>query len=245
MIRFKEKIQALKKENQRLFPSLTSNGHPVLKIKKQLTEDELKKIIQQYSVFSYEAIHMLLDAMIRCHTWPILCNELQENIEEEKGKFTRGVPHLEIMRQGYLQELRIDTTDVTPLNVTAEFISKMKKTFRGHNVPFLCGALMALEGTAIEEFCIMDQIVNDYCRKAKIPTSELILTKEYIEGHKDFEIGHESHLIESASSYVDENNYSDVKEGYTTVCFLISNWWNGLAMEVEPKITSDELYPVN
>jgi hypothetical protein len=230
-----KKIASLKNESKSLFPALTLSGNPMIVDIENLSSYQIRKVIEQYSMFSNEAIHMLLDAMIRSYQWPILFSEIQENIEEEKGKFTEGVPHLEMMRMGYAGELGIDTTSVESFQSTESFLMQMKKIFRSNDLPFLCGALIAFEGVAIEEFAILEEIVKDYCSKSSIPPESLKLTRSYIEGHREFEIGHESHLIESASSYINDTNFDQVREGYMKVCFTIANWWISLYQNITDK----------
>lgn len=233
MIRFNEKITSLKAESKNTFPALTVEKNPVVLSIDKLSFNQNKRIIEQYSIFSNEAIHMLLDGMIRTYKWPIFFREIQENIEEEMGKYTNSVPHLEIMRVGYSQELGIDTENLVPIRETELFISRMRKIFRSKDLPFLCGALIAFEGIAIEEFEILDKIIIGFCKKGEISLDSLDLTRSYIDGHKDFEIGHESHLIESASSYIEENNFEHVRDGYMNLCMIISNWWINLEKEIK------------
>jgi len=225
------KISQLKEEVKRTHLSLTLSGNPFC-LDEELSVQQLKRVIQQYSVFSNEAIHCLLDAMIRSYEWPIFYKEIEENIEEEKGKFTNGVPHLEMMRKGYLEELKIDTTEVFLGLSTHKFISSLRRIFRSNDLPFLCGAVVSFESVAIEEFHILEKIIKNYCSKREISYEDSTVTRSYVEGHKDFEIEHESHLIESASAYINEENYEKFREGVLTTTECISTWWKELYEEI-------------
>jgi hypothetical protein len=177
---------------------------------------------------------MLVDAMIRDHDWKKLYEEIQENIAEEKGKDTRGIPHLEMMRQGYLKDLGIETEDIEYSAVTQAFLKQMRRIFNNNDNAFSAGALLALEGTAIFEFHILDKIVKEYDRKqgsGKVSDSTVTLTNLYIDGHKDFEIGHEAHLRESIQPYIHEGNIHKMVRGYFNVCLTMNTWWGQLAAE--------------
>lgn len=224
----KSSVIKLKDEISEIFPELTLAKNPVVLNIDQQNSIYLKNIIEQYSLFSAEAIHMLLDASLKSYKWPILCKELEENIEEEKGKFTDGIPHLEIMRIGYLKDLSIDTSTVEPNQATSYFLTNMIKIFNNNDLAYLAGALVAFEGIAIEEFYILDEIVKEYCRKNSITLDDSSITMLYINSHKEFEIDHEAHLIEAALTYIDLTNIEEFKKGYRNVCKIMSDWWTKL-----------------
>jgi hypothetical protein len=221
-------ILKLKNEISEIFSELTLCKNPVVLNIKQQDSQYSKNIIGQYSLFSVEAIHMLLDASIKTYKWPILHKEIEENIEEEKGKFTNGVPHLEIMRTGYLKDLNIDISVITPIQATSYFLTDMRKIFKENNLAYIAGALVAFEGIAIEEFHILDKIVEDYCKKNNIFLSDTSNTILYINSHKEFEIGHEAHLIEAVLPYINTENIKEFKKGYRKVCKVMANWWSCL-----------------
>jgi hypothetical protein len=224
----KSEVIKLKDEISEIFPALTLSKNPVVLNIDQQNSNYLKNIIEQYSLFSAEAIHMLLDASLKSYKWPILCKEIEENIEEEKGKFTDGIPHLEIMRIGYLEELNIDTSTVELNQATFYFLTDMRKIFKNNDLAYIAGALVAFEGIAIEEFHILDKIVKEYCRKNSITLDDSSITMLYINSHKEFEIDHEAHLIEAALTYIDLTNIEEFKKGYRNVCKIMSDWWTRL-----------------
>jgi hypothetical protein len=199
----------------------------------EMTTSQLKFLIEQYSVFSREAIHMLVDAMIRNHDWPELFKELQNNINEEKGEETKGIPHLEIMRRGYEKDLGILTDSVIPCLITQSFINKMNNIFNNNDNAYSAGALLAFEGVAIQEFHIVDKIVKQYDVASKLLNVQHDdkLTNYYINGHKDFEIGHEEHLANSIRPYINQGNISKMIVGYLDVCFVMNLWWEQLMLE--------------
>jgi hypothetical protein len=176
---------------------------------------------------------MLLDAMLRNHDWHDLYAELQNNIDEEKGQETKGIPHLEMMRQGYKSDLGIETDNIDCSEVTQGFLKGMRKIFKNNDNAFSAGALLAFEGTAIAEFHILDKIVKAYAKKIgkdEVQGKET-LTNLYIDGHKDFEIGHEEHLMHSIKPYITKENIHKMVRGYFAVCITMNVWWEQLALE--------------
>jgi hypothetical protein len=224
----KSSVIKLKDEISEIFPELTLAKNPVVLNIGQQNSIYLKNIIEQYSLFSAEAIHMLLDASLKSYKWPILYKEIEENIEEEKGKFTDGIPHLEIMRIGYLKDLNIDTSIIEPNQATSYFLTDMRKVFKNNDLAYVAGALVAFEGIAIEEFHILDEIVKGYCKKNSITLDNSSITMIYINSHKKFEIDHEAHLIEATLPYVNLTNIKEFKKGYRNVCKIMSDWWSRL-----------------
>lgn len=227
-LQFDEALVELKKLSAEIFKELRQETHTIYEMRHDLKKRTLRFVIEQYSVFSREAIHMLLDAMIRNYDWPELFKELQENINEEKGKFTKDVPHLEMMRRGYLQDLKIDTDNVDYCCATSTFIRRMRTIFNNNDNAFSAGALIAFEGHAIPEFHIIDGIIDAY----NSGLSDDTLTKMYINGHKDFEIEHEAHLIDSIRPYINENNIGKMCKGFLMVSLSMSTWWTQLSVEV-------------
>lgn len=229
---FDECLNVLRKDRDR-FQNLHSNTNSAVIGKRSLNVNQLKFLIEQYSVFSKESIHMLLDAMVRNYDWPDLFQELQHNIEEEKGEETKGIPHLEIMRRGYEKDLRILTDEIQPNLITVSFIKKMRKIFNSNDNAYSAGALLAFEGVAIQEFHIIDNIIKEYdvqSKRFKVQDNNA-LTNYYINGHKDFEIGHENHLADSIRSYIKKDNMQKMISGYFDVCFVIDLWWQQLFLE--------------
>jgi hypothetical protein len=230
-------VQELQKIRDDVFSSLHILNNPVLNSLTALSSGQLKFIIQEYSSFSNEAIHMLLDSLIRDHDWQELKNELWRNIQEEMGAETKDVPHLEIMRQGYRKDLSIETDNVKVSFVTRSFLYNMRKIFKHDDNAYSAGALLAFEGTAIQEFHIVEKIVQKY--RKELPDGSL--TNYYIRGHKDFEIGHEKGLRDAIEPYITDNNIHKFVRGYLAVCMTMSTWWEQLEVESVRKETNKVL----
>jgi len=224
-------FQELKRIQRETFTALEPEGNPILCHMNEWTAEQLAFVIVEYSGFSNEAIHMLVDAMIRNHDWPLLRQEILHNIEEEQGLKTEAIPHLEIMRQGYRLDLGIETDYVNYSPVTTEFISQMRSIFKHDDNAFSAGALLAFEGVAINEFKILDHFVRKYKELKGSDLKTGSLTNLYIDGHKDFEIEHEDDLRRAVAPYITAENIHRFVRGYLSVCVTMNTWWDKLALE--------------
>ena len=209
---------------------LIPETNQIVRVLHHLDMKTTEYVLVDYSHLSMEAVHFLLDASLRLWDWPKVRKEIEHNIKEEKGLKTRGVPHLEIMRQGYRNELRIETDGRAMGPATKAFLGKLRKTFRTESKGFLCGALVALEGTAIPEFHTLDKIVTHYCQ-LNGQTGYAGKVAEYIDGHKDFEIGHEQGLIDSVERYITPDQQFKFIKGYLAVCLTLAEWWRQMAAD--------------
>lgn len=221
----------LQKYRDEIFTTLNPEDNAVVRSMMDWDHQQLAFVIVEYSGFSNEAIHMLLDAMIRNHDWPELRKEIEHNIAEEKGSETKNIPHLEMMRQGYRLDLGIETDQVTYSAVTRSFLDKMRGIFKHDDNAYSAGALLAFEGTAIAEFRILDKFVRRYKELLNDDLRKGSLTNLYIDGHKDFEIGHEEGLKNSIAPYINGENIHRFVRGYFAVCLAMAAWWEQLAVE--------------
>lgn len=228
---FEACYQALKSFQKSVFTALEPDSNPIVQHMPGWNREQLAFVIVEYSAFSNEAIHMLVDAMIRNHDWEILQKEILHNMEEERGLKTRGIPHLEIMRQGYRVDLGLETDYVEHSQVTTEFISQMRSIFKHDDNAYSAGALLAFEGVAINEFKILDLFVKKYKDLLGEALKKGSLTDLYIDGHKEFEIGHEEDLRQSIAPYITEDNIHRFVRGYLSVCLTMNTWWDKLTLE--------------
>jgi len=213
---------------------LQRNQNPLIRNLADISADEVKWAIQEYSQFSNEAIHLLLDARVRVHEWKKLAEEIDRNIEEEKGSKTNGVPHLEIARKGYWTGLQFDMNSYEPSEITKDFLTRLKKVVRQKNNSLLAGALLALESVSIPEFYVLDALVNKYRAENEYNEPNIHLAS-YIEGHKLFEVGHKEGLLSAIENYIGANQASQFATGYLAACVAISDWWHSLLLGIRER----------
>lgn len=201
--------------------------------------DDIKFLVKEYSGFTNESIHMFHDATIRLK-WDGVKDEIARNVSEEMGALTNGVPHLELMRQGYRDELGVQTEDVEYSACTQGFLNKMKQIFRSTNNAYTCGALLAFEATATFEFKAVEKILRTL--KSRLDNGVIAddsITGKYILGHvsdappgENPEDDHYDGMRRAIGNYIDHGNAKDVIRGFVAVCTALNAWWEQLSIEV-------------
>lgn len=217
---YQELVTLLEKFTQENYV-LGIGQNPILK-RSDLHPSEIVWALKEYSQFSGEAIHMLIDARLHIYEWNRLAREIDRNVEEEKGSQTGGVPHLEIMREGYINGMGFDPTKHDPSSITKRFLHRMRHLFRQKNNPHIAGALLAFESVANPEFHAIDEL---YKLSGAEENKEM---RSYINGHKEFEIGHKDGLVKAIEPYITAPRYEEFAAGYLEVCAIMSEWWTEL-----------------
>lgn len=204
--------------------------NPFAKKLDRATERSIIQFIGQYSQFSAAAIHMLFEARIRTYKWEKLRDELDRNIEEEEGLETGNIPHLEIMREGYLSDFGIDTDHVELKPYTKKMMDSLFELFRNNSNAVNAGALLAFESIAHDEFTILDAITKRHVEITRKPLHKK--TRDYIVGHLEFEIGHKEGLRAAIEPYINEHNILEFTRGYAAVLTHMSNWWYNISKDL-------------
>lgn len=234
------------------FPVLTQTCNPIRAHIDSWRRDDLAFIIKEYSGFSNAAIHMFLEARIRNH-WPALKQEIIRNMDEEMGELTRGIPHLELMRYGYRVELGLETDGFPLSGITSAFINRMNSLFCDRDNTYLAGVLLAFEGTAAEEFRIVDRILHRYKEMLGDELRPQSLTWHYIAGHvlpqgsegqTDPEVDHGRGMIEAIGISLTGADLKPMAQGFLAVCLELSIWWERLASETWQKRIRENLIQV-
>lgn len=237
--KFSDCVDALMMSISQDFPGLTVTGNPIFGQMKELSRDDLLRVIREYSVFSNAALHMFLEARVRNH-WPALTKEIVRNMDEEMGQLTRGVPHLELMRHGYRVELGIETEDVVPSASTKDFIRRMNALFRVPDNEFLGGVLLAFEAVAVEEFRLVERLLRRYGELVHVGITADQLTGLYIAGHvvaegsagaADPELDHYKGMADAIASSVGNSDLERLRRGFLSVCLELSRWWDQLLVD--------------
>lgn len=212
--------------------ALHRNNNPIFARLGEMKEWQLKKVIEEYSCLSNRAIQFLTTAMIYSYGWDELYKEIEDNIADEKGKRTDGIPHLVIMRDGYLNELGIDTHKAQAYHLvsTRSFLEEMDRIFNTSNKAYLAGAMLAFESVALEEFYIIDQVIVKYLAHQGKEISGL--TKQYVDGHLLFEIDHSNNLEKAILCHLKEEHLLDFENGYINVCDTMDEWWKKLNNDI-------------
>lgn len=237
---FEESVPALMRAARDLFPALGVAGNPVSARLDSWSAAELKALIEQYACFSNAAIHMFLEARIR-NRWSALGLEIERNMSEEFGAECAGVPHLELMRHGYREELGVETDGVVPWAVTADFLDHMTALFKTADNALLGGVVLAFEATAVEEFRAVAMMLRRYAALTGSSIGRDSLTGEYIAGHVlsadseaqlDPEMEHYLGMVRAVGSSVSDQDVPLVGDGFLSACLELNRWWEQLAGEM-------------
>ena len=246
---YEECVASLLTVMRKQFPALTQEHNPVLAGLATWTPSQLRFIVQEYSGFSNAAIHMFLEARIRNH-WPALTTEIIHNMDEEMGALTRGIPHLELMRYGYRVELGIETDGLTYTTTTRDFIDHMHALFRERDNTALAGVLLAFEGTAVDEFRIVERLLQTYKQMLGGSITPESLTGLYVAGHvvpgtpdpeHDPEMDHYRGLVDAVGAHVKGLDLRPLVIGFLSVCLELNRWWEQLTFEAFQKGIRDRL----
>ncbi|HVG17941.1 MAG TPA: DUF3865 domain-containing protein [Blastocatellia bacterium] len=230
------------------FPSLTHETNPVMTNLDAWNADDLAFLLVEYSGWLNETIHIFLEARIRIY-WESVRKEIERNVGEEMGDLTAGVPHLELMRQGYFKDLGVETDNADHSLITKDFINKMRQVFKHKDNAFLAGALLGFEAVATEEF----KVANTFLRRRKTLLGSEIgtgsLTGIYIAGHVSAEGEgvhpedlHSEGMRQSIEPHINAQNIHKFIKGFFSTCLNINIWWERLAVEIfHQKVNREEL----
>lgn len=231
-------VGLLTRASGELFPALRVDTNPIVSELRDLSADDLGFLIQEYSGFSNAALHLFLEARVR-NRWPALRLEILRNMDEEFGALTRGIPHLELMRYGYRDELGLETDGITHTEPTKSLIRRLNALFCTQNNVFLAGALLAFEATAVHEFRCVDLILRRRAALIGRPLDAGSMTAEYIAGHvspedgdDDPEVGHFNGMIEAIGVDAPANQTKGLARSFLAVCLELSHWWDQISVEV-------------
>lgn len=220
------------------FGSLNTATNPAVINLPHWDEADLKFLVQEYSAFSNESIHMFHDATMRLE-WDDVKREIARNLAEEMGELTNGIPHLELMRRGYREELGVETDDIECSLCTASFLERMRNIFRSDDNSFLGGALLAFEATATPEFKGVEAILRSLKARQGGEITPDSLTGRYISGHvadpltpENHEDDHYRGMRDAIGQYIKHENAGRFIQGFVAVCTALNLWWEQLCIEV-------------
>jgi Domain of Unknown Function with PDB structure (DUF3865) len=236
---FPQCVQLLLSNSTEFFPALRVATNPILAILEQLDSCDVEFVVQEYSGFSNASVHMLFEARIRNH-WPSLRKEILRNLDEEMGLLINSIPHLELMRCGYRIELDIETDGLEYSPVTADFLEKMHRLFRHRDNGYLAGVLLAFEGVAVEEFRIVERLLDCRQQLLGVTLPDGSLTSRYVAGHVsvgasaqdgDPELDHFKGMIDAVGADARDVDLEPLARGFLAVAFELNRWWEELALE--------------
>ena len=235
-INYVKKLESL---ISKIFKCLSTETNPVYVNLPGLSDDEIKFLLKEHSGFTNEAIHMFLDANIRM-SWKEVREEIERNMRDELGEFTiKNVPHLELMRAGYRDEMGIETENLKYSEPTVMFLNKMRAIFKKADNAFTCGALLALEATATAEFKVIEKLLRTLRERQGSKIASNSLTGRYILAHVNEEgsghnpeDGHYDGFRIAIEKHIHRQNRNSFLRGFMAVCIALNNWWEHMINEI-------------
>jgi hypothetical protein len=142
---------------------------------------------------------------------------------------------------GYQDELGLDVESMVPSAITRSFVERMTRIFNSSHPTFLCGALLAFETVAVEEFRVVSAMILAYGERVGAQVGPNSLTRRYIAGHvsveqehsqgADPEMDHYLGMLKAVGASICQNDLAEVRAGFLSVCVELEAWWSALQAE--------------
>lgn len=222
------------------FISVHRDKNPILKNLSNLTFDQKLSVICQYSLFPKNIVSFLIAATysMSYHNWKSVVVELLQNINEEMGEGKGDIdeyhlPHYTILRKVVDEGFGFDIIDVMPSIATANFIKGVKTTLEDKNPEFVCGAVYALESSAVPELTLVKELIVNTANERELKIPQLLL--DFFDYHIDeIEIGHRDRFLTVVSQYITEKEkWSEFEDGFNTLMQIMDDWWIALFNEIQ------------
>jgi hypothetical protein len=223
---------------RRHFRNLTAESNCIATGLPELSSPEVAFVLLDYSRWLRETIRLFMDMRWRIEFEGVQ-EEIDRNLEEELGATTSGVPHLQLMRRGFRSDLQLDTDTHRESPVTRQLLDSVRDIFDQAGQAFLCGALLAFEFVATEEFKVIQLLIQRRTRDiggTLAPTSPV---RAYVSAHialdsaqRHPEDRHFEALDTAIGAYVGDKDRAEFGQGFLAVCFALETWWDALASEV-------------
>lgn len=217
------------------YVAVNKDTNPVSQELAHLDEHQIAYIVSQYSLLPREITALLYNAKSVVHScgWEKVAYELKRNLGEELGTETDGVPHFDILCQGFLDSFDIDLRSVSAQKSTADFLFKMKQMASSSFPELVVGSVYALESCAIPEISMVLEFVREWSRK-KNGSADLSSTlEEFFEMHLNvWEVGHEDELRKASAPYITSSEaFNKFEDGFRGTLKAMDLWWEGMFSE--------------
>lgn len=217
------------------FVSVNEYRNPITKELQSLSYDQKLSILGQYSIFPKNIISMLVAAAysLSNDSWAHVVKELIQNINEEMGlgngqieKFS--LPHYIILRKIFKDSFNVDINSVNPTKETAEFVENIKNILSSSSPEIVCGAVYALESSAVPELSLVKSIVVSALEERSLQCSSLMM--DFFDWHiNDIEVGHRDRLLEMADLEINtEKEWVMFERGFRSVMTVMDKWWGNI-----------------
>jgi hypothetical protein len=222
---------------------LSTRTNPVLL--RCVDHPTLTSALVDYCALPRRIVTLLADGLWAVAGWQAVETDIRENIGDETGRRTGGVPHYQILARGLERELGLDIQAAIPTEETESFIVAIRNGLLTETRPYAAGILWALEATAVPELAVVATAINRASQFAdgpalidlKAPGSdpvlnwkELSLSRFFSLHIGEFEIDHRDGLRDAVLGYLNtDGEEQEFESGAKFVLDRMGQWWRQLA----------------
>ena len=210
-------------------------------------------VLGQYCFFPARIVEILSAMAFKLFAWPKFHAELLENVAEECGAKTGGVPNIKILTDCVRKELGVNVSQGKIGDSTKKFLDGLVDSVHSASRAFVAGMAYALEDSALPELEVVAEVVNqvlncrhdkehrihshlsrdrDYARslmKDKSP-SDYTLEDFFAIHLLDIEIDHRDDLKNAIRLELDPAEVGvELQRGFEFVLSAMEDWWTALA----------------
>ena len=214
--------------------------NPVLERAGTMDALQLARILGQYGQFPKQIVRIFsraLTGLDRAKHAGVV-EEMVSNIQEELGIYGADQaahsnmiagPHYLVLRAEVKAWMGVDLNRQLPAAETTTFLSEIETLVSSDSPAIICGALLALEASAIGELRVVREIARRLeVTSGKVMSDELVRFFEY---HANvIEVGHRDRLLKCvADCFVTQEDEDECMRGMTGVLSAMERWWSALA----------------
>ncbi|MBD2024067.1 DUF3865 domain-containing protein [Leptolyngbya sp. FACHB-711] len=210
------------------YVAVHAEKNPVVRISGAANVTQITCILQQYSILP-KALVVLLEAMRNQASiagWDVAMKELDDNLAEELGSKTQGIPHADLLAEGLETALKVPIKAVVPSTATAALLERLE-AMTHQPIAYLSGAAFAVEATAVPELQIIVRMLNLLLEGA-MPEQ----LRYFFEMHlNEWEPEHEANLRKAIAHHLKPEHFKAFEIGFRAMLTAMDAWWSGLAAE--------------
>ena len=220
----------------RLMTSMSSaldpNRNPVTRSLPIQSSHRLRRVVEEYTHFSRDIVHLLRRARLSLSAWPLVAEELRRNIQEELGN-SSGESHFQLLSRGLNEEFGISTRELTPRPYTKDFLHFCHLCMESRCVAYHAGSAYALEATAVSEIRALQTVANELSirtnMRSLIPRGALA---SFLDLHISvFEPEHQHQLQLAISAHISDHEHAEFQLGFTDTVSAMDCWWQQMAID--------------
>jgi hypothetical protein len=210
------------------YVSVHIQKNPVMRILNTADVAQMTAILQQYAILPGALVVFLKAARDQAFVadWHRVVAELNDNLAEEMGSKTQGIPHADLLADGLETCLGVPIKTASPSTATAALLERLE-AIAHQPIAYVFGAAYAIETTAVPELQIVIQIL-DLLLEGAMPEQ----LRYFFEMHlNEWEPEHEADLRKAIAVDLTPDQFDLFELGFRAMLTAMDAWWSGLAAE--------------